>query len=185
VLAYVFWHWKKAAISAADYEERQRAFHAALTAAPSLGFDRSLSVGISLAPWAAGGGDAYEDWYLVHDFGALGVLNASAVSGTRTDPHRRAAAAAAGGTAGVYGLRIGTTLPTPQHACWLSKPTGMRYADLFAELAPMIGEMHGALWMRQMTLGPAREFCLHTASPAHVPPIFSPLLVPMRPVWPE
>src|SRR5208337_2874075 len=100
-------------------------------------------------------------------------------------PHDVAAEAAAGGTAGVYGLRLGTTLLPPRHACWLSKPAGMRYDELFSALGPVVTETRGALWMRQMTLGPAREFSLHMAFRAEVPRVFDPLVVPIRRVWPE
>jgi hypothetical protein len=44
-------------------EHRQRAFHTALVAEPSPGFLGSFSAGVSDAPWAADGKDAYEDWY--------------------------------------------------------------------------------------------------------------------------
>ena len=59
------------------------AFHAALGAAPPSGVLGSFSVSLSHAPWAAGGGDAYEDWYLVQDFSALGLLNEAAVTASR------------------------------------------------------------------------------------------------------
>jgi len=107
LLAYVFWHWKQAAIEPADYESRQRDFHSALAAAPSEGFVASFSVALSGAPWAAGGGDAYEDWYLVRDFGALGALNEAAVTAGRALPHDAAAAAVADGAGGLCGLRLG------------------------------------------------------------------------------
>jgi hypothetical protein len=185
MLAYVFWHWKKAAVPAGEYEARQRAFHAALAAAPSPGFHGSFSVALSGAPWAAEGGDAYGDWYLVEDFGALGALNDAAVSGPRAGPHHAAAEAAAGGTAGLYALRLGEPLLPPRHACWLSKPPGMSYDRLFTELTPVVEKAGGALWMRQMTLGPAREFSLHAASAADVPAAFDPIVVSIRRLWPE
>ena len=96
VLAYVFWHWKRAEITATDYEHRQRAFHAALAVAPPPGLLGSFSVSFSHAPWASGDGEAYEDWYLVRDFGALGLLNEAAVSASRAPLHEAAAAVSAG-----------------------------------------------------------------------------------------
>jgi hypothetical protein len=116
MLAYVFWHWKQVEITATDYEHRQRAFHAALAAAPLPGFLGSFSVSVSHAPWAAGGGEAYEDWYLVQDFGALGLLNEVTVSASRATPHEAAAAVAAGSARGLYGLRRGALLRQPQYA---------------------------------------------------------------------
>jgi len=184
LLAYVFWHWKQAAITANDYEHRQRAFQAALAAAPSAGFLGSYSVRFAHAPWAAGGGEVYEDWYLVQDFGALGLLNEAAVSSSRAAPHAAAAAVAAGGAGGVYGLRRRAALRHPQYAHWFSKPDGLPYSELFAQLAPVVNQVQGALWMRQMVLGPAREFCLHTAAPVSLPTGFSALVMPLRQVWP-
>ena len=87
MLAYVFWHWKRAEISSNDYANRQRAFHAALAAAPSPGLRGSFSVSLSGAPWAAAGAEAYEDWYLVDAFGALSLRPAwpvTAANATRS-----------------------------------------------------------------------------------------------------
>jgi hypothetical protein len=183
LLAYVFRHWKQPEITAKDYESRQRAFHAALAAAPSSGFLGSFSVSLAHAPWASGGGAAYEDWYLVQDFGALGLLNETAVSTSRAAPHDAAAAVAAGGAGGLYGLRRGAAWRRPQYAHWFEKPEGMPYSELFAQLAPVVDQVQGALWMRQMALGPAREFCLHAAAPVSMPRVFSGLVIALRPAW--
>lgn len=185
MLAYVFWHWKRAEITAQEYATRQRAFHAALASAPPAGFLGSFSVSITQASWAADGGDAYEDWYLVQDFGSLGQLNAAAVSASRMMPHNAAAAAAAGGVGGLYGLQRGAVLRHPGYAQWFGKPDGMSYNDLFAQLAPVVDQVQGALWMRQMVLGPAREFCLHAATPVSLPAMFRDLVVPLRRAWPQ
>jgi hypothetical protein len=183
MLAYVFWHWKQRDVTGPEYERRQRAFHAALNASPSAGLRGSFSVGLSHAPWAAGGEDAYEDWYLVEDFGALGRLNEAAVSGGRAAPHDAAAAVAAGGAGGVYRLRSGSVVPAPRYAHWFGKPDGVRYADLLAELSPLVDQARGGLWMRQMVLGPAREFCLHAPAPVGLPDAFGALVLSVRPVW--
>lgn len=39
--------------------------------------------------------------------------------------------------------------------------------------------------MRQMVLGPAREFCLHAAVPVSLPAVFSALVIPLRQAWLE
>jgi hypothetical protein len=156
LLAYVFWHWKQAAIAQADYESRQRDFHAALASAPSEGFVASFSVALSGAPWAARGGDAYEDWYLVQDWSALGALNEAAVTAGRALPHDAAASAVADGAGGLCGLRLGVPDRAPRYAHWFGKPAGMSYAQVFLLLAPFVETAGGALWMRQMVLGPAR-----------------------------
>jgi hypothetical protein len=185
LLAYVFWHWKQTEITATDYENRQRAFHAALAAAPSAGFLESFSMRLSHALWAASGGDPYEDWYLVQDFKALGLLNEAAVSASRAAPHDAAAASAAGGAGGLYRLQHGAVVRQPQYAYWFGKPEGMPYRDLFAQLVPVVEQVQGALWMRQMVLGPAPEFCLHAAAPVSMPTVFSALVIPLRQAWSE
>ena len=61
----------------------------------------------------------------------------------------------------------------------------MQYGELFNQLSPLIDQVKGALWMRQMVLGPAREFCLHAGPPVPLPAAFSPLSFPLRQAWPE
>jgi hypothetical protein len=185
MLAYVFWHWRRPQVSAAAYEALQRRFHSALAAAPPLGFQRSCSLAIAGAPWAAGGSEAYEDWYLVEDSGALDALNAAAVSASRQVPHDDAAAAAGGGTAGLYRIRLGSAGGLPRSAIWFSKPTGMSYGELFTALEPVVQAERAALWGRQMTLGPALEFCLHAPRPVSLPAPLVPTSLRCRPVWPQ
>ena len=184
MLAYVFWHWRRPEVPVATYEALQRRFHAALEAAPPAGFRRSCSLAIAGAPWAAGGGEAYEDWYLVETSAALDPLNAAAVSAPRQDPHDAAAAAAAGGTAGLYRLRLGSADRPPRSASWFSKPAGMSYGALFAALEPLVHAEGAALWGRQMTLGPALEFCLHAARAVSLPAPLTAVTLSCRPVLP-
>jgi hypothetical protein len=84
----------------------------------------------------------------------------------------------------VYGLKLGTVLRRPQYAHWFAKPEGMSYRELFDQLAPLVGRVQGALWMRQMVLGPAREFCLHTAEPVSPLAGLEALVISLRPTWP-
>ena len=184
-LAYVFWHWKQADVAAKDYETRQRTFHAALSASPPTGYLESLSAAIARAPWSADSGEIYEDWYLVQDFAALGSLNEGAVSASRTAPHSAAAEVAANGTAGLYSLRIGAVVRRAKYGHWFNKPAGMSYAELDAQLGPLVQQAQGALWIRQMTLGPTPEFCLHAEAAVPFPPQFTTLEIPLRSVWPE
>jgi hypothetical protein len=184
LLAYLFWHWKRPEITAMDYENRQRGFHAALGTSPSPGFVESFSFRVSNAPWAAVS-DAYEDWYLVQDFAALGPLNEAAVSAHRAPRHDAAAAAAAGGAGGLYGLKSGSPLRPPQYAHWFRKPEGMPYPDFYARVTPVVDRVQGALWRRQMVLGPAPEFCLHAATPVSMPAGLEPLVIPLRQTWPD
>jgi hypothetical protein len=168
MLAYVFYHWKRTEVSAADYEQHLRDFHAALKNAPSPGFSNSWCVSLSGAPWANAGGDSYEDWYLVRNSGDLDPLNDAAISASRQVPHDKAAAAAAGGTAGLYKLRSGSAIISPRFATWFSKPADWSYGQLYEKLSTLI-DQPTALWVRQMTLGPALEFCLHSNSPVALP----------------
>lgn len=184
-LAYVFWHWPSVEVDVVDYESRQRAFHAALRDAPPRGFRTSMTHAIEHVPWPPDGTAAYEDRYLVDDFTALGLLHEAAVSASRLAAHDRAAAHAAGGTAGLYGLRLGRATTSPTMATWFAKPPGMSYPTLFARVASELETFDGGLWMRQMTLGPGNEFCLLGGE--HSPP--SGMLhirqLSMRRVWPH
>lgn len=184
MLAYVFSHWRRLEVPASDYEERQRGFHAALAAAPASGSLRSFSVALSGAPWSAGGADSYEDWYFLEDYAALGVLEHAAVSAARAEPHAAAAALAAGGVAGVYGLRAGTSVETPRQAIWFRKPSGMPYDELFRQITPIVETAGANLWMRKLTLGPALEFCIHAHQPLSLPDPFASLSLSLRQVWP-
>jgi hypothetical protein len=157
VLAYVFWHVPVAGVS--DYEDRLAAFHDALRSARPPGVGLTATVAVDAIPWLDGAA-GYEDWYLVDDFSTLGLLNAAAVSGGRRAPHDAAAQVAHSGIAGVMGHVAGPFLPErPGWAAWLSKPPGMAYDAFHAALWEALGNDASA-WQRQMTLGPATEYCV-------------------------
>lgn len=184
MLAYVFWHWKRADIPVADYEERLAQFHLALRASPSPGLTGSACLAITGAPWANDGRDAYEDWYLLGSSADLDPLNDAAVSAARQWPHDQAASAAAGGTAGLYRLRAGTASSSPRQAWWFAKPDGWSYSLLHERLRSLTDAGAG-LWGRQMTLGPAREFCLHTSGPVQLPVGLDATCLDLRAVFPR
>jgi hypothetical protein len=183
-LAYVFWHWRRAEVAEPLYVELQRRFHAALAEAPPIGFHGSHSAAIRGVPWAAAGADAYEDWYLVDGTAALDPLNQAAVTAARQAPHDAAAAAAQGGTAGLYRLRRGG-VGIHRTTAWFAKPEGMSYGQLYAALEPLLLRADGGLWGRQMVLGPTPEFCLHTPEPVALPAPFIAQVVPRSPIWPD
>lgn len=158
MLAYVFWHVPRAGAAVQAYESAHRAFHDVLRAARVPGLLGVRVARMQRIPWL-GGQAGYEDWHFLDGSAGLDVLNASAISEARRQPHDRIAALAGEGTAGLYGLRLGTAI-APAVACWLSKPDGMAYAAFEESLAPAIAE-GCALWGRRMTLGPTPEFCLH------------------------
>jgi hypothetical protein len=48
---------------------------------------------------------------------------------------------------------------------------------------PALAPVGGSLWMRQMTLGPATEFCVLAREPAVLAPPFQMFAFALRPVW--
>jgi len=170
VLAYVFWHVPRPGVPASDYESRLTAFHAGLRSGAVAGLGPTATVALAAIPWLDGAA-GYEDWYLVEDFAALGTLNAAAVSGARQAPHAAAAAVSLTGVAGIMGHVCGTLLPArPEWAAWLSKPEGIAYDAFHAELSGALeGAPEACAWQRQMTLGPATEYCVLAAAEAALP----------------
>lgn len=158
MLAYVFWHVPRPGVAAREYESLHQAFHDALWQEPMRGFAGVRVFRLARIPWLLPPGPGYEDWHLIADAAALDGLNEAAVTSARRLPHDRVAAQAAAGTAGLYALRLGS-LMQPAVACWMSKPTGMSYADFDASFQPFIAR-GCCLWGRRMTLGPTPEFCL-------------------------
>jgi hypothetical protein len=168
LLAYVFWHQAGPGASVAGYEARLASFHAALRGGP---VRATAALALCGVPWL-GGEPGYEDWYLVDDFAGLGALNEAAVSGARRAPHDAAAAATgAGGIAGVMAHLDGPLLPAEiAWEAWLGKPAGMTYPAFHAALAEALaGGPEASAWQRQMTLGPAGEYCVLAAGPLALP----------------
>lgn len=183
MLAYFFYHWKRPDVDASEYERRLRDFHMALAAAPSDGFLSSWSVALTGPAWANGGGNSYEDWYIVRNSADLDPLNDAAISASRKVPHDKAASALAGGSAGLYRTRLGEMINSPQLTAWFAKPDGWSYAQLFDRLKPAI-DGGAALWQRQMALGPG-EFCLHAKQQISIPEGIDARVLPLRSVFPE
>ncbi len=153
MLAYVFWHWPAPEVDAARYAETLVAFHRVLASVPSPGLRGSRVYEVQGAPWVPVP-RAFEDWYLLDDFTALGALNEAAVSGARREPHDSAARLAAGGHGGVYRMLAPALRRPSPTTTWCSKPAGVPYAEFLSKL-PL-----AETWQRQMVLGPAPEFCL-------------------------
>lgn len=157
MLAYLFWHAPAQAVDAAEYESLLAAFHARLRRSPPPGFRDSVAFAVTTA-W---GGSGYEDWYVVDDWAALGVLNAAAVDDVRRPEHDPVARRAASGAGGVYELRSGDlALAEAGIARWSAKPLGEPYAGWEAALTAGRDPAEHALWQRQLVLGPAPEYCL-------------------------
>lgn len=183
MLAYVFWHWPTSAAMVGDYENHQRAFHAAMASNAPRGFLGSISQRIAGVPWIPEGRTVYEDWYWVKGFAELGDLNEGAVSTSRRASHDAVAALASSGTAGLYALRHGHPPHRPSMAYWFAKPQGSNYFDLSRELPPLVDAANGTLWMRQMVFGPAPEFCIQAPSPVRGLERFHPIAVELHSVW--
>lgn len=166
MLAYVFWHVPRAGAAARDYELLHRGFFDVLRASRVPGLTGLRVFRLAAIPWLDGQA-GYEDWHLLDGSAALDSLNDAAITGARLVPHDRIAALAASGTAGLYGLRMGSMID-PAIAYWLSKPAGMSYRDFEASLTPLV-ESGCCLWGRRMTLGPTPEFCLHATEPRDLP----------------
>jgi hypothetical protein len=165
VLAYVFWHRPGADEAPAGYEARLSAFHAALAEHPPAGFAGSAALRVQEAPWLPGDGPAYEDWYAVESWEALGALNEAAVRGARARPHDAVAVRARTGAGAVYGLVDGPAELAATRTSWLTKPAG---ADRDAFHAQLAGPGR-SLWMRQMVLGPAPEYAVRSGAPVVLP----------------
>ncbi|HEX5886859.1 MAG TPA: hypothetical protein VFY67_20120 [Pyrinomonadaceae bacterium] len=170
MLAYVFWHWPQPNIDQDTYVDHLSAFHRTLASNKPLGFHHSTVFRIHGAGWLNTQGDAYEEWYLLDDSAAMDPLNEAAVSGACEEPHNRVAREAADGVGGLYRLRTGQEdLARSRFAVWLSKPAGISYSDFYAALQPLTSQPGVALWGRQMTLGPATEFCIHSPTAIELP----------------
>jgi hypothetical protein len=164
VLAYVFWH-RPGGDQTSAYEARLLAFHAALAEHPPAGFTGSAALRVQEAPWLPGDGAAYEDWYAVEDWEALGALNAAAVRGERARPHDAVAGQARAGAGAVYGLVDGPPELVATRTSWLGKPAGADRDAFHAQL----GGPGRSLWMRQMVLGPAPEYAVRSGAPVELP----------------
>jgi hypothetical protein len=169
MLAYVFWHERRADADAQSYRANLDQLHRRLRASALDGLIGSWAFAIDGLPWRDGDGPFFEDWYVLSGSAALDRLDGAAVSGDRSPPHDRLASAVTWGTGGLYRLRTGSAGGDQRTAQWFAKPAGMTYAELDALLASALSPQH-ALWQRQMVLGPAPEFCLAGPALAALPP---------------
>jgi hypothetical protein len=160
--AYVFWHWPAPGVAPDDYERALAGFCAALWQQPPLGLLATSTAHVTNCPWAPTMG-AYEDWHVVDSLAVLERLNDFVVSPTIDSAHNQIAGLAAGGTAGIYRFRSAGRLNIDAPLSrWFGKPAGMRYQEFLAVRTSQLGA--DALWQRQLTLGPAPEFCVLGAS---------------------
>jgi hypothetical protein len=170
MLAFIAWHRPAAAVAPDAYESALERFHRSLAHMPPSGFRGSACLRVADAPWLDGGG--YEDWYLIDDWAALGVLEGAAVSHGHTGAHDAVAALTGMETAAVYRLLEGAANPgATTTATWVTSARGHERPALAELLGDGIDPARDSLWQRCLVLGPAPEYCLHAGEvPAGVAP---------------
>ena len=165
MLAYVFWHRPAAGVAPEAYEALLDRFQRSLAARPPAGFVHSACFAAPSPNWL-GDEPAYEDWYVVDDFAAIGVLNEAAIGRGHVSAHDAAAKAADAGTASIYRLIEGhASLEHVRVAAWIDKPRGVPSPLLAALLGDGMDRERASLWQRQLALGPAPEYCVLAAEP--------------------
>ena len=175
MLAYLFWHRPRKDAPIDAYEEAQLAFHRSLARARPVGMRCSATFRLDEVPWPVHDADpeagrpGYEDWYLIEDFAALGVLNEAAVGHGHRSTHEQAARRFGAGAGGLYALleggRSGEGGPgapaiETNVAIWVARAPGSPKRQLGELLGDGMDPEHASLWRRQLVLGPAPEFCL-------------------------
>ncbi len=166
MLAYLLWHRPADGVERETYEHASERFHRSLHHSPPAGLRGSaVCVSRSARGWPArsDGTSAviYEDWYLLDDFTALGVLNEAAVAHGHRSAHDGIARRFGSGAGGLYGLMEGhADLADAPRAVWVSRPPGEPRGELAQLLADGIDPAHASLWRRALVFGPAPEYCL-------------------------
>lgn len=174
MLAYLFWHRPLKAGSGEEHEQALLAFHRSLAHAPPVGLRASAAFRVSRLPWLGGSEPAYEDWYLVDDYAALGVLNEAAVGRGHRTAHDRAARRFGAGSGGLYALveggrgdgGDGALIAEAPLSVWVGRPPGSPPRALGELLGDGMDPRTASLWRRQLVLGPAPEFCLLASEPS-------------------
>lgn len=162
MLAYLLWHRPADGIERDAYERACERFHRSLRHAPPAGFRGSAVLRLAECPWLAHAQDgAYEDWYLLDDFTALGVLNEAAVAHGYRTAHDDVARRFGKGAGGLYGLLEGhADLADTLRSVWISRPPGHSRGELAQLLGDGMDPAHASLWRRALVFGPAPEYCL-------------------------
>jgi hypothetical protein len=169
VIAYLLWHTPAAGVEREAYEHAAEHFHRSLHHSPPAGFRGSAVYRVQELPWLASQDSGYEDWYLLDDFAAVGVLNEAAVAHGHRTAHDDVARRFGAGAGGMYGLLEGhPDLAATPTIYWVSRPPGAEPALLGALLGDGMDPAHASLWRRQLVLGPAPEYCLLTPERSEV-----------------
>lgn len=183
MLAYLSWHRAAAGVEQTAYEQALERFHRSLARQPPSGFRGSSVFRLSELPWLepVAGADAapgYEDWYVLDDWTAVGVLEEAAIAHGHRTAHDTIAARAGCATGSVYRLVEGhargareadgarSEAAESDTAVWVKRAPGHEHPSLGALLGDGMDRAHDALWRRCIGLGPAPEYCLLAAEPA-------------------
>ena len=168
MLAYLLWHRPAEGVEREAYERACERFHRSLHHSPPVGFRDSAVFALSECPWLSPAHErAYEDWYLLDDFAALGVLNEAAVAHGHRSAHDDVARRFGVGAGGLYGLLEGhADLSGSPLAVWVTRPPGAPRRALGELLGDGMDPEHASLWRRALVFGPAPEYCLLTSRPA-------------------
>jgi hypothetical protein len=167
MLAYLSWHRPAAGVQRQAYEQALVRFHRSLAHRPPSGFRSSAAMRLDELPWLAGvegvDGEAigYEDWYLVDDWAAVGVLEEAAVARGHETAHHAIAARAGAATGSVFRLLEGCARPgAARTAVWVAREAGHDAPSLGALLGDGMDPQRDGLWRRCLGLGPTAEYCL-------------------------
>jgi hypothetical protein len=181
VLAYISWHRPVPTVESSAYERALEQFHRSLAHRPPCGFQGSAAFRAPELPWlaaagevAAGGevegghgasGEGYEDWYLLEDWAAVGVLEEAAVSHGHASLHEHVASRAGVSSGAVYRLIEGhaAQLADARVAVWVTRSPGRERPSLEALLGDGMDPASGCVWRRCLGLGPAPEYCVLAA----------------------
>jgi len=194
MLAYVFWHRATAGVEQAAYEHALERFHRSLAHRPPSGYRGSAALRLPELPWLEplGGGEAapgYEDWYLIDDWSAVGVLEEAAVSRGHLTAHDAAAARTGAAAGAIYRLIEGCPRLDAERAVWVKHKPGHEPPSLGALLGDGMAPERDGLWRRCMVLGPAPEHCLLAgesppgAAPGRLPAGWSAQTLGRETIW--
>jgi hypothetical protein len=197
VLAYLSWHRPAPTVEAAAYERALEQFHRSLAHRAPSGFRGSATFHAAELPWLAAAEQAapeerggYEDWYLLEDWAALGVLEEAAVSRGHVSAHDKIASLSGVSTGAVYRFLEGHAGMLETHvAVWVARSHGHEHASLSALLGDGMNPAVDGLWRRCLGLGPAPEFCLLASeavagvAPSRLPKGWTAATVERRALW--
>jgi hypothetical protein len=203
VLAYLSWHCPASGVEVEAYERALAEFHRSLAHSVPSGFRGSASFRAPQLPWLApaftpgevvgqaSAASAYEDWYLLEDWAALGVLEEAAVSHAHVSSHDKVASLSGASTSAVYRFIEGHAgLDQAQVTVWVARAGGgYEHPSLSALLGDGMDPALDGLWRRCLGLGPAPEFCLLGSeaaagvAPSRLPQGWSATTLPRETLW--